>query len=94
MRIVQADVIHFMVTYGSSDTRSARAAESRQLSGSGLFGVPKSPHRTTTLVFWQAALRRCNGEALVNWIPAYARNATRPTSCIVTARDTASRRTL
>lgn len=89
-----AYTIHFMMTYGSSDTRSARAAGKRQLSGRTLFGVPKSPHRTTTLVFWQVALRRCNGEALVNWMPAYARNATRPASCIVTARDMAKQGTL
>lgn len=37
MRIMWAYTIHFMMTYGSSDTRSARAAGKRQLSGRRLF---------------------------------------------------------
>lgn len=32
-----------MMTYGSSDARRARAAESHQLSGSGLFGSLEEP---------------------------------------------------
>ena len=58
MRIVRADIIRCLMTYGSDDACSARAAGKRQLPGHGVFGVPIGPYRMTTLVFWHVVLRR------------------------------------